>query len=356
MFTNLDAAADSGRRYHMVVPENTEQAATIYQYSNLTLTLDDFKDTWAGIFGCNRERVRKSKHDQCDEAEYSRTGAKLLPGIRVLLQEQAMSDRVTVEIRNHVAEVTLNRPEKHNAVDLAMIEALIAAGESLADDTSVRAVVLHGAGENFCAGIDLSVFQGAGIDGLDKQVFQPRDGSPANFFQSAAYVWRALPVPVIAAIRGVAFGAGLQIALGADIRYATPDARFSIMEIKWGIIPDMAITATLRDVMPVDRIKELAYSGRIIASSEAEKVGLITSVREDPLDAARGLAAEIAGKSPDAIRAIKGLINNAWHDSVEGALQREAELQIKVMAAPNHTEAVKANLEKRSAEFLDTGS
>lgn len=356
MFTNLDAAADSGRRYHMVVPENTEQAATIYQYSNLTLTLDDFKDTWAGIFGCNRERVRKSKHDQCDEAEYSRTGAKLLPGIRVLLQEQAMSDRVTVEIRNHVAEVTLNRPEKHNAVDLAMIEALIAAGESLADDTSVRAVVLHGAGENFCAGIDLSVFQGAGIDGLDKQAFQPRDGSPANFFQSAAYVWRALPVPVIAAIRGVAFGAGLQIALGADIRYATSDARFSIMEIKWGIIPDMAITLTLRDVMPVDRIKELAYSGRIIASSEAEKVGLITSVWEDPLDAARGLAAEIAGKSPDAIRAIKGLINNAWHDSVEGALQREAELQIKVMATPNHTEAVKANLEKRSAEFLDTGS
>ncbi len=262
-----------------------------------------------------------------------------------------MSDRVTIEVQNHVAEVTLNRPEKHNAVDIAMFEALTETGDSLADDASVRAVVLKGAGENFCAGIDLSVFKGGGLDGLDKKAFQARNGSPANFFQSAAYVWRALPVPVIAAIKGVAFGAGLQIALGADIRYATPDARFSIMEIKWGIIPDMAITATLRDVMPVDRIKEMAYSGRIIAGGDAEKIGLITSVQDDPLDAARGLATEIAGKSPDAIRTIKSLINSAWHDSIEGALRREAELQIKVMAASNHTEAVKANLEKRAPIF-----
>ena len=155
MFTNLDATADIGRRYHMVVPESTEQAATIDQHSNLTLALHDFEDPWARIFGGSRDRVRKSKHDQCDEAENSRTDAKLLPGIQVSLQEQVMSDRVTVEIGNHVAEVTLNRPQKHNAVDLAMIEALIDAGESLADDSSVRAVVLYGAGENFCAGIDL---------------------------------------------------------------------------------------------------------------------------------------------------------------------------------------------------------
>ena len=235
-----------------------------------------------------------------------------------------MSDRVTVEIENHVAELTLNRPEKHNAVDLAMFEALIEAGEALAKNTDVRAVVMHGAGDNFCAGIDLSVFQGSGLDGLDKNAFKPRDGSPANFFQSAAYVWRALPVPVIAAIEGVAFGAGLQIALGADIRYATPNARLSIMEIKWGIIPDMAITATLRDIMPADRVKQLAFSGRIIAGSEAEVFGLITSIHDNPLVAARRLAAEIAGKSPDAIRAIKTLVNSSWHDKVEDALQHEA--------------------------------
>ena len=262
-----------------------------------------------------------------------------------------MSERVTVNIEDHVAEVTLNRPEKHNAVDLAMFEALIEAGENLAQNADLRAVVLRGAGDNFCAGIDLSVFQGGGLDGLDKNAFKPRDGSPANFFQSAAYVWRAVPVPVIAAIDGVAFGAGLQIALGADIRYATADAKLSIMEIKWGIIPDMAITATLRDIMPADRVKQLAYSGRIISGSEAGRIGLITAVHDDPFDAARGLATEIAGRSPDAIRAIKTLIDTSWHDSLEDALQREAQLQIRVMGKPNQTEAVKANLENRTPNF-----
>ncbi|MFQ6005194.1 MAG: crotonase/enoyl-CoA hydratase family protein [Woeseia sp.] len=267
-----------------------------------------------------------------------------------------MSDRVKVEIDDHVAEITLNRPQKHNAIDLGMFEALIGAGESLAGNASVRAVVLRGAGDNFCSGIDLSVFQGSGLDALDKAAFEPRDGSPANFFQSAAYVWRALPVPVIAAIQGVAFGGGLQIALGADVRYASAGARFSIMEIRWGIIPDMAITATLADVMPADLVKELAFSGQIIDANEAAKGGLITSIRENPLQAARGLASEIAGKSPDAIRAIKRLVNTSWHDAVEESLRREAELQIEVLATRNHTEAVTANLEKRPPKFEDAGS
>lgn len=266
-----------------------------------------------------------------------------------------MSERVKIDIENHVAEVTLNRAEKHNAVDLAMFEALIEAGETLAEHASLRAVVIHGAGGNFCAGIDISVFR-TGMDAFGKQAFRPREGSPANFFQSAAYVWRSMPVPVIAAINGVAFGAGLQIALGADIRYAARSAKFSIMEIKWGIIPDMAITATLRDVMPVDRIRELAYSGRIIGGKEAERIGLVTSVHADPLGAARGLAKEIAGKSPDAVRAIKTLINTAWHDVPDQALQREAELQIKVMATANRTEAVAANLENRLPVFEVAGS
>lgn len=266
-----------------------------------------------------------------------------------------MGDRVTVEIKNHIAEVTLNRPDKHNAVDLAMFEALIDAGDSLAEDADVRAVVLSGAGNNFCAGIDLSVFQGGGLDSLDKTAFNPRDGSPANFFQSAAYVWHALPVPVIAAIEGVAFGAGLQIALGADIRYATKNAKLSIMEIKWGIIPDMAITATIRDVMPADRVKQLAYSGRVIAGSEAAIVGLITAVHDDPLDAARALATEIAGRSPDAIRAIKSMIDLSWHDSVESALRREANLQVGLLGKPNQVEAVAANLEARAPRFAPSG-
>lgn len=267
-----------------------------------------------------------------------------------------MSDRVTVEIENHVAELTLNRPEKHNAVDLAMFEALIEAGESLAANADVRAVVMHGAGDNFCAGIDLSVFQGNGLNGLDKSAFKPRDGSPANFFQSAAYVWRALPVPVIAAIEGVAFGAGLQIALGADIRYAKSNAKLSIMEINWGIIPDMAITATLRDIMPADCVKQLAFSGRIIAGSEAELIGLVTSVHEHPLDAAREFAKEITGKSPDAIRAIKALVNEGWQDSVENALRTEARLQMSLLGNPNQTEAATANLQKRAPVFQSVSS
>ena len=267
-----------------------------------------------------------------------------------------MGDRVTVEIKDHVADVTLNRPDKHNAVDLGMFEALIEAGETLAKDANVRAVVLRGAGDNFCAGIDLSVFQGDGLAGLDKSTFKPRDGTPANFFQSAAYVWRELPVPVIAAIEGVAFGAGLQIALGADIRYATADARLSIMEIKWGIIPDMAITATLRDVMPADRAKELGFTGRIVSGSEAGTMGLITAVHDDPFEAARELASEIAGKSPDAIRAIKTLYNTAWHDSIERALQLEAKLQMSILGKPNQIESVTANLEKRPPNFQSAQS
>ncbi|MFT5500516.1 MAG: enoyl-CoA hydratase/carnithine racemase, partial [Woeseiaceae bacterium] len=170
--------------------------------------------------------------------------------------------------------MTLNRAEKRNAVDLEMFEALLQTGESLKRDTGVRAVVLHGSGEHFCAGIDISVFQGSGISAVGANKMAARDNSPANFFQSAAYIWREIPVPVIAALKGCVFGAGLQIAMGADIRYAASDVQMSIMEVKWGIIPDMAITTTLRHVVPTDKVRQLAYTGRIVAAAEAEAVGL----------------------------------------------------------------------------------
>lgn len=264
-----------------------------------------------------------------------------------------MNDRVIVNIDNHVAQITLNRAEKNNAVDQRMFEALTDAGASVATDRSVRAVVIHGAGENFCAGIDTAVFQGDGIGDLDGSQMQPRDGSPANFFQSAAYVWRAMPVPVIAAIEGYTFGAGLQIALAADIRYASPTAKLSIMEIRWGLMPDMAISTTLRHVMPVDRIKELAYSGKVVSGAEAQKLGLVTSLDERPLQKALQLATEIAGKSPHAIRAIKTLINEAWHVGEAEALRTEASLQSRLMRSPNQIEAVMAYLHKRPPDFKD---
>lgn len=264
-----------------------------------------------------------------------------------------MNDTVTTEMDGHVAVVTLNREEKKNAINLDMFEAIADTGDQLSKDSAVRAVVLRGAGDTFCAGIDTSVFQGGGIAAVASGAMAPRGGSPANMFQSAAYVWRELPVPVIAAINGVAFGGGLQIALGADIRFAAADARFSIMEIKWGLIPDMAISTTLRHVMPIDRIKELAWTGRELDGKAALDAGLVSAVKEDPYLAALELAADIAAKSPDAIRAMKRLLNESWQNSEEDSLRQEAKLQMSVIGKPNQLESVMANLQGRAPEFSD---
>jgi enoyl-CoA hydratase/carnithine racemase len=264
-----------------------------------------------------------------------------------------MNERVELSIENHVARVMLDRADKKNAVDGAMFEALTETAESLAGNPEVRVVVIHGAGENFCAGIDTAVFQGEGIGAAAGDAMQARDGSPANYFQSAAYAWRELPVPVIAAIEGYAFGAGMQIALGADIRYASPAAQLSIMEIRWGLIPDMAISTTLRHVMPVDRVRELAYTGRVVNGVEAQQLGLVTSVEEKPLEKAMAVADEIAARSPDAVRAAKRLISEAWELTDAEALRTEARLQSSLMGTPNQIEAVMANLHKRKANFGD---
>jgi enoyl-CoA hydratase/carnithine racemase len=263
-----------------------------------------------------------------------------------------MSDPVTVQIDDHIATVTLNRPDKANAVSLEMFDALGEAGRELAADRSVRAVVLAGTGDNFCAGIDISIFQDQGFQ-FDASALAPLENSPANRFQSAAYAWRELPVPVICAIRGVAYGAGLQIALGADLRYARPDAQLSIMEIKWGIIPDMAISTTIRDLLPVDRVKELAWTGRVVSGEEAYALGLVTALHDDPLTAALEMAATIRVKSPDAIRSMKRLFNTAWRLSEPEALALEADLQLGVLGKKNQIEAVMANMQKRAPEFDD---
>lgn len=262
-----------------------------------------------------------------------------------------MSDPLKIIVDDHVATVTLNRPSKANAVNLEMFDALHEAGRELAADRSVRAVILAGAGDNFCAGIDVSLFDG----GFDVQAssMQPVGDSPANRFQLAAYVWRELPVPVICAIHGVAFGAGLQIALGADLRYARPDASLAIMEIKWGLVPDMAITTTLRDILPADRVKELAWSGRPVSGEEAFAMGLVTALHDDPMAAAMAAAAAIRVKSPDAIRAMKQLFNSAWRLTDADALALEADLQLGVLGRKNQLEAVMANVQKRVPEFDD---
>jgi len=264
-----------------------------------------------------------------------------------------MTDRIITTIENHVATVTLNRADKRNAVDVAMFEAIIKTAETLAAIPEVRVVVLHGDGGHFCAGIDISVFQGQGIGESVGDSLKPREGSTANFFQSAALVWRELPVPVLAALQGTTFGAGLQIAMGADMRYAAPDVKMSVMEIKWGLIPDMGITSTLPGVVPHDKARELAYTGRILSATEAHAAGLVTEIADDPLARAQEIATEIAGKSPDAIRAIKKLFNESWKDDPASGLRREAELQAAVMSGENQAEAARANMEKRAPKFRD---
>lgn len=263
-----------------------------------------------------------------------------------------MTDNVTIAIEGHVAEVTLNRPEKFNALDLATFKGLNAAAVELHGNKAVRAVVLRGAGENFCAGIDVSVLAGQGGD-IDASMMAPTSGSAANLFQRAGYAWRELPVPVICAIQGICYGGGLQVALGADLRFAAPNARFSIMESKWGLVPDMGITTTLRGLVAPDRVKELAWSARIFDAAEALELGVVTALDDDPLSLARQAASEYAARSPDAVRGIKRLVNTAWTMSEADALSLEAKVQIGILGKPNQLEAVRANLEKRSPDFGD---
>jgi len=266
-----------------------------------------------------------------------------------------MNETLEVTLSDAVAEVVLNRPTKHNAVDREMFDALTEAGSTLADRRDLRAVVLRGAGDNFCAGIDVSVFANGEIDPASMQAL-PK--TPANLYQNAAYAWRSLPVPVIAALRGAVFGAGLQIALGADVRIASPDARLSVMESKWGLIPDMAASITFPAVLPYDTAAELTWTGRIVSADEAGRLGLVSSITEDPVAAARAMARTIASRSPDAVRAAKRLLLEAYgHDDANrdaALLRREAELQLGVLRGANQREAVRANLEKRDPEFGDS--
>jgi enoyl-CoA hydratase/carnithine racemase len=263
----------------------------------------------------------------------------------------AESSRVTIEVSDHVAVVTLARPEKHNALDMAMFEAIIAAATRLADEPGLRAVVLHGDGPSFCSGLDVvSIMSGgSGFDGLT----DPLRGESPNWFQRPAYDWIRVPVPVIAALHGNCLGGGLQIALGADIRIAAPDTRLSVMEVKWGLIPDMSITRTLPRLVAIDVAKELTYTGRVFDGTEAHRLGIVTRLSENPLTAARELAAEIASKSPDAVRGAKRLYDESWTGPAHETLSLEAELQLGLIGSPNQLAAVAAGFAKRPAEFVD---
>ena len=262
-----------------------------------------------------------------------------------------------------VMELQLARADKMNALDPAMFDALIEAGKALRGDATVRAVVMSGQGKAFCAGLDMASFErmgqgaasavlGAAAGGAD---LSARTHGISNAAQYVAMAWREVPVPVIAAVHGVAFGGGLQVALGADIRIVAPDTRLSVMEIKWGLVPDMAGMVLMRELARTDVVRELTFTGRIFSGEEAVALGFATRVSADPLADALQMAHEIAQKSPDAIRAGKRLLNAAMAHSAADLLLAESVEQKALIGGANQCEAVRANIERRAPHFDPPG-
>ena len=252
---------------------------------------------------------------------------------------------------NGVVEVRLTRPDKMNALDPAMFEAIIAAGEEVSGMKGARAVVLSGEGRAFCGGLDMASFTAA--PSPDRKPLTARTHGNANAFQEVAMIWRKCPVPVIAALHGVCFGGGLQIASGADIRVAHPDTRMAIMEMKWGLVPDMGGYALWRGLVRDDVLRELVYTNREFTGAEARELGLATFVEDDPLARARAIAATIAERNPGAIRAAKRLSAAMPDADTDALLMAESEEQAGVMRTPDQIEAVMAGMQKRTPTFTD---
>jgi enoyl-CoA hydratase/carnithine racemase len=274
--------------------------------------------------------------------------------------EASMNDRVTVDIQGGVADVRLVRADKMNALDDAMFSALIEAGERLKAEAGLRAVVLSGEGRAFCAGLDMGSFQamasGEGTrnrDSTSALLTPKRTEGGSNRAQHACMVWREIPVPVIGAVHGVAFGGGFQLALGCDLRLVTADVKLAVLEIKWGLIPDMAGMVLMRGLVRDDVARELTYTGRIFSGEEAVTMGLATRVCADPRAEALALAGEIASKNPQAIRAGKRLLNLMAEGSQHAILLEESKEQGALIGSANQVEAVMANLQKRAPQFAD---
>ena len=267
-----------------------------------------------------------------------------------------MEDRIRVELHEGVADVRMVRTDKMNALDDAMFTALVETGERLKSRSGLRAVVLSGEGRAFCAGLDMGNFakmasgERRGGSGL---VDSPRTAGGANRAQQAVMVWREIPVPVIAAVHGVAFGGGFQLTLGADMRFVAPDAKLAVLEIKWGLVPDMAGLVLMRGLLRDDVARELTYTGRVFTGQEALGLGLATRVCDDPRAEALALAKEIAGKNPQAIRGAKRLLNLVGDADQATILRAESAEQAALIGSANQTEAVMSNLQKRAANFAD---
>jgi len=274
-------------------------------------------------------------------------------------QPSGRDRRVVVDISGGVADVRLARPDKLNALDAELFRALAETSELLGGDRSLRAVVLSGQGRAFCAGLDISAFQrspgsGDGVD-LRAELGSRLPGRITNLAQQAVQGWADLPVPCIAAIHGVALGGGLQLALGADLRIVSPDAQLSVLEIRWGLVPDMTGTWVLPRLVGPDVAKELTWTGRMVGGEEAVRLGLATRLADDPLAAALDLAGVIAASSPSAIRAAKALLDRSAGSDRAGQYRAESDAMAGLLGSPDQAEAVGAFLDERPPVFADPG-
>ncbi|EDM47049.1 crotonase/enoyl-CoA hydratase family protein [Marinobacter algicola] len=261
------------------------------------------------------------------------------------------SERVLITIEDGIAIVTLNRPEKYNGLDMPMFEAITRATKTLKKDRSVRAIILNGAGDAFCSGLDVKTVSKNPVNFLKLLVKPGRRIS--NLAQDVGYLWRDVPAPVIAVTHGYCFGGGFQIALGADFRFSTADCEFSIMESKWGLIPDMSLTVTLRELVPIDLAKELTMTARRFDGTEAKAMGLVSRISNDPMAEAMNFARELAERSPDAVAASKLLFNRSWNATDKTALDWETKLQKKVLGRANQRIAVARNSGSPDKPFQD---
>lgn len=263
----------------------------------------------------------------------------------------ASTERVVTRIEGEFAFVELNRPDKHNGLDLPMLEGLVRAGKALRANKNVRAVILSGAGESFSAGLDFASVTKK-PSGIARALFKVLPFQATNLFQEASWVWRRLPIPVIAAVEGHCYGGGLQIALAADFRFAAPSADFSVLEARWGLIPDMSGSVTVRELVGMDLAKRLFMTGEFFSAEQAHAWGLVSEVADDPKAAALAFAAKLAERSPDAVASSKKLLQDSWFRSPRLAFAIETVEQIKMLTGKNAAIARKAGMAKQQPKFL----
>ncbi len=266
------------------------------------------------------------------------------------MTDTLIKDRVKLVVRDQLAYVTLARADKRNGLDFAMMEALVEAANQIRRDRSLRAVILQGEGKAFCAGLDFGKVTKTPVKLL--RAFTKYGVKKTNLFQEMCWCWRELPIPVIACVQGQCFGGGLQLALAADFRFARSDSEWSVMEAKWGLVPDMTGIATLRELVRIDVAKELTYTGRVISGDTALQLGLVSHIAADPLAGAEALADDIKTRSPDSVSAAKALIQSSWHADEREVLQQESNSQFKLLRSKNQRRAMQANFKKTSPSYL----